>query len=132
MAFGLGCHAIAAGDLANLNATFVAGIFGNDSIDDPSQNGLDVAIALAGCPLGLGFWIDGSAFNWCRLFEFGLLGLSGFCLTGFGLTGFSIYEWCVTGSFLADALFGLIACALLGLMLRLVRTPQPHPSEVAQ
>jgi len=43
------------------------------------------------------------------------------------------YSWHgVTGSFLADALFGLLACALLGLMLRLVRTPQPHPSEVAQ
>jgi MFS transporter, PAT family, beta-lactamase induction signal transducer AmpG len=43
------------------------------------------------------------------------------------------YSWHgVTGSFLADALFGLLACALLGLMLRLVRTPQPHLSEVAQ
>ena len=29
----------------------------------------------------------------------------------------------VTGSFLADALFGLLACALLGLLLRLVRHP---------
>ena len=43
------------------------------------------------------------------------------------------YSWHgVTGSFLADALFGLLACALLGLMLRLLRTPQPHLSEVAQ
>jgi len=43
------------------------------------------------------------------------------------------YSWHgVTGSFLADALFGLLACALLGLMLRLVRTPQSHLSEAAQ
>jgi PAT family beta-lactamase induction signal transducer AmpG len=43
------------------------------------------------------------------------------------------YSWHgVTGSFLADALFGLLACALLGLLLRLVRTPQPQPSEAAQ
>ena len=42
------------------------------------------------------------------------------------------YSWHgVTGSFLADASIGLLACALLGLMLRLVRTPQPHLSEAA-
>ena len=38
----------------------------------------------------------------------------------------------VTGSFLADALVGLLACALLCLLLRLVRNPQPQLSEVAQ
>jgi PAT family beta-lactamase induction signal transducer AmpG len=38
----------------------------------------------------------------------------------------------VTGSFLADSLVGLVACALLGLMLRLVRTPRPHLEKVAQ
>ncbi len=43
------------------------------------------------------------------------------------------YSWHgVTGSFLADALFGLLACALLGFLLHLLRTPQPHLSEVAQ
>lgn len=42
------------------------------------------------------------------------------------------YSWHgVTGSFLADAAIGLIACALLGLLLRLVRTPEPQLSEVA-
>lgn len=42
------------------------------------------------------------------------------------------YSWHrVTGSFLADALCGLLACALLGLMLRFLRTPQPHLSELA-
>jgi PAT family beta-lactamase induction signal transducer AmpG len=43
------------------------------------------------------------------------------------------YSWHgVTGSFLSDALLGLLACTLLGLMLRLVRRPQPTLSEVAQ
>ena len=43
------------------------------------------------------------------------------------------YSWHgVTGSFLADASIGLLACALLGLMLRLLRTPRPHLAEVAQ
>jgi MFS transporter, PAT family, beta-lactamase induction signal transducer AmpG len=43
------------------------------------------------------------------------------------------YGWHgVTGSFLADALLGLLACGLLGLMLRLVRRQQSVFSEVAQ
>ncbi len=42
------------------------------------------------------------------------------------------YSWHgVTGSFLADALVGLLACALLGLLLRLVRRPQPGATELA-
>jgi PAT family beta-lactamase induction signal transducer AmpG len=42
------------------------------------------------------------------------------------------YTWHgVTGSFLADALIGVLACILLGLLLRLVRRPQPALSEVA-
>jgi hypothetical protein len=38
----------------------------------------------------------------------------------------------VTGSFLADALLGLLACALLALMLKLVRPTQPVLPEIAQ
>ena len=37
----------------------------------------------------------------------------------------------VTGSFLADALIGVLACLLLGLLLRLIRRPQPTLAEVA-
>jgi PAT family beta-lactamase induction signal transducer AmpG len=36
----------------------------------------------------------------------------------------------VTGSFLADALIGVLACLLLGLLLRLLRPPRPIFSEV--
>ncbi len=40
------------------------------------------------------------------------------------------YSWHgVTGSFLADALIGILACVLLALMLRLVRRPQPVLAE---
>jgi hypothetical protein len=40
------------------------------------------------------------------------------------------YSWHgVTGSFLADALIGVLACILLGLLLRLTRRPQPGLSE---
>ncbi len=38
----------------------------------------------------------------------------------------------VTGSFLADAGIGLVACALLFLLLRLIRRPQPALAEVAR
>jgi PAT family beta-lactamase induction signal transducer AmpG len=42
------------------------------------------------------------------------------------------YSWRgVTGSFLADALIGVLSCILVGLLLRLVRRPQPVLSEVA-
>ena len=57
MALGLGGHAIAAGDFANLHAAVVGGIGGDQLVDQLAQDGLDLTVALTGGALRLTFGV---------------------------------------------------------------------------
>jgi hypothetical protein len=52
VALGLGGHAVAAGDLANLDAAIVGGVGGDQFVEQLAENGADLAVALAGLALG--------------------------------------------------------------------------------
>jgi hypothetical protein len=52
VALGLGGHAVAAGDLANLDAVIAGSIGGDELAEELMKNGADLAVALAGLAAG--------------------------------------------------------------------------------
>ena len=63
MALGLGGHAIAAGDFADLDSAIVVGVVGDELVYELAEDCLDFAIALACDALRFGFGVERSGFG---------------------------------------------------------------------